>query len=279
MRQHSSQGHQSLEEMPSLQTLGGTTVRALSRDHHQGDFQVAETQELHALSPYPPRSTRGDERLLPEKHGLPLQDRQDRKCIILEAVVASIIVIGVVLGAVLGTQLSSRAHSSASTPTSSSMPTPTPTSSRTSSSLPSNTAVLRPSAKTIPIGSTFNVSITVGGNCTGSETCASPESGGYTAGVSQNLFGDGTDSQAWSCGTCWQLTTLWGVTSSSSIVVHVVKDCPATTGNDLCMMKTLDDENVHGMNVDVNLCPDSGAPQALLGSEQLGLGQATRVRC
>ncbi|ROW10143.1 hypothetical protein VMCG_01831 [Cytospora schulzeri] len=256
-----------LEEMPSLQTLEGTTISALSRDYQHGGYQAAYEQELHVLSQDHQTSAMEEKRVAPGKHEWMRQDRQGRKCIILEAVIASIVVIGIVLGAVLGTQLSSYTHHGASVPSPSAITSP------------SSTAGLTPSADTVPIGTTFNVSIAVGGICTGSQTCASPASGGYTAGVSQNLYGSGTDSQAWSCGTCWLLTTLWDVNNSSSIVVTVVTDCPATTGNDLCMMKTLDDENVHEMNVDVDLCPESGAPEALLGSEQLGLGKAMRVEC
>lgn len=179
---HGSQEHRRLEEMPSLQTLEGTTISALSRDyHHQGGYQEGQNQDTGIHEPQPHVPTRGDdEQLSSEKHGWMHQDRQDRKCIMLEAAVASMVVIGIVIGAVLGTQLSSHANSTnTSSPTTSSTP-----SSSSSSSSPSDTAVLTPSLATIPVGTTFNVSITVVENCTASETCASPVSGVYTAGVS-----------------------------------------------------------------------------------------------
>lgn len=300
---HGPQGHRGLEEMPSLQTLEGTTVSGLSRDYPYyqqgggGEHQPSqsEDQELHVLRPYPYHaSTSGtapeDDQQpvpVPEKHGWMHQDRQDRRCIILEAAAASLVVIGVVIGAVLGTQLSSRGSASSAHGSSVSTQTPSTAQATSSSSSPepSSTAVLTPSAESIPVGTTFNASITVGGNCTGSATCASSSpaasAGGYTASLSQNLYGGGgADGQAWSCGTCWQLTTLWDVTNSTTIVVTVVGDCPATAGNDLCMMKTLEDENVHGMNVNVDLCSDSGATEAMFGSDQgLALGYAVRVQC
>lgn len=193
-------------------------------------------------------------------------NRKDRKCLIAEALVGALIVIGIVLGAVLGTQLSRHDDTSRKI----------------------NSAIV-PTEETVPVGKRYNSSITIGGNnCSTSAACGGSLGGpnDYTVGVSQNLYGDGMSSSAWSCGTCWQLKVNKDgdglpVNLASAIVVVAVNNCPATPGNDNCIMKNLEDTNVHGTNVNFNLCPDSGPSLGLFGSltTQLGIGTAIRVEC
>ena len=112
--------------------------------------------------------------------------------------------------------------------------------------------------------------------------CTKP---GYTAAVSENLFGSlalGKDSPV--CGTCWRLDA--EVDSSDrilnkTIVVMVNNICPAQ-GNPLCSQPTLHDKNEWGAAVDFNLCSDSGAADELFGRGTgvgLAVGKATRVDC
>jgi len=110
---------------------------------------------------------------------------------------------------------------------------------------------------------------------------------GYSAAVSQNLFGVG-DQQGPGpgCGVCWKLT---GETDSSgntlsnagtSIIVMINNLCPADSNN-LCAQSSLTDTNKYGANVNFDLCSDSGASGAFFGSDGVGLalGSAVQVPC
>ncbi|KAL6240874.1 hypothetical protein RBB50_012289 [Rhinocladiella similis] len=110
---------------------------------------------------------------------------------------------------------------------------------------------------------------------------------GFSAAVSQNVFGVGPGAGAGpACGTCWKLV---GETDSSgnklsnagtSIVVMVNNLCPAD-GNPLCSQNGLSGTNQYGANVNFDLCSDSGAQEAFFGNSGVGLaiGSATQVDC
>jgi len=116
--------------------------------------------------------------------------------------------------------------------------------------------------------------------------CGFYASPGYTAAVSQNLFGVGPGYSAGpACGTCW---VLHPVTDSSgnqlhganSIVVKVTNLCPAQ-GNSLCAQQGLTGTNMYGANVNFVLCMNDGAAAALFGTSGVGLavGTVTEVSC
>ena len=81
-------------------------------------------------------------------------------------------------------------------------------------------------------------------NCvTSSNACGVPGTGGYTAAVSQNLFGVAGGAGAGpACGGCWSLTTDGG----KNLVVKVNNLCPIQ-GNSLCSMQTLGNVNQLGI--------------------------------
>ncbi|KYG46753.1 glycoside hydrolase family 45 protein [Acidomyces richmondensis BFW] len=114
-------------------------------------------------------------------------------------------------------------------------------------------------------------------NCnTASTACGFYTSPGYSAAVSQNLYGAGPGQGAGpACGTCWRLTIETdssGNTVSNagnSIVVKVTNLCPAD-GNPLCAQATLSDTNQYGANVNFD-----SASAALFGSDGVGLGVGT----
>ena len=166
---------------------------------------------------------------------------------------------------------------------------------------PSTTASSKPSTSTTPantgsIGATYKTSITFygagdtfgSGNCnTNTAACFFYTKPGFSAAVSQNVYGAGPgQGQGPACGTCWRIT---GQTDSSgnklsnagnSIVVMVNNLCPRD-GNPLCSQGSLTDTNQYGANVNFDLCRDSGAASALFGNSGVGLalGTATQVDC
>ncbi|KIW61131.1 hypothetical protein PV05_01289 [Exophiala xenobiotica] len=125
-------------------------------------------------------------------------------------------------------------------------------------------------------------------NCnTNTAACGFYTYPGFSAAVSQNVFGVGPGAGAGpACGTCWKLV---GETDSSgnklsnagtSIVVMVNNLCPAS-GNPLCAQNGLSGTNQYGANVNFDLCSDSGAQAAFFGNSGVGLalGSATQVDC
>ena len=125
-------------------------------------------------------------------------------------------------------------------------------------------------------------------NCnTNTAACFFYTQPGFSAAVSQNLYGAGPgQGQGPGCGTCWKLT---GQTDSSgnklsnagtSIVVMINNLCPADS-NPLCSQQGLTGTNQYGANVNFDLCSDSGASAAFFGSSGVGLavGTATQVDC
>lgn len=184
--------------------------------------------------------------------------------------------------------------------------TPTPTSSPVvepvSSAAPTTvTSVSKPATSTSPAsggssGLTYKASFTHYGagdsfgspNCnTNTAACFFYTSPGFSAAVSQNLYGAGPgQGQGPACGTCWKLV---GQTDSSgnnlsnagtSIVVMINNLCPAD-GNPLCSQTGLTGTNQYGANVNFDLCSDSGASDAFFGNSGVGLavGTATQVDC
>ncbi|KAI9737161.1 MAG: hypothetical protein M1834_000754 [Cirrosporium novae-zelandiae] len=125
------------------------------------------------------------------------------------------------------------------------------------------------------------------GNCNvNTAACGFYTDPGYSAAVSQNLYGVGGGEGAGpACGTCWKLV---GETDSSgntlsnaptSIVIKVNNLCPAD-GNTICSMSSLSDTNSYGANVNFDLCMDSGASDAFFPSGVgLAVGNATKVDC
>lgn len=161
-------------------------------------------------------------------------------------------------------------------------PTPVAASSRGSSK-----AAIGPTYKTTVTfygaGDTFG-----SGNCnTNTAACFFYTKPGFSAAVSQNLYGAGPGAgQGPACGTCWKIT---GQTDSSgnalsnagnSIVVMVNNLCPAN-GNPLCSQNGLSGTNQYGANVNFDLCRDSGAADAFFGNSGVGLaiGTAQQVDC
>lgn len=126
------------------------------------------------------------------------------------------------------------------------------------------------------------------GNCqTATAACGFYTSPGFSAAVSQNLYGAKAGQGAGpACGTCWNLTLIsnsQGVKTSNtgnSIVVKVNNLCPVE-GNPLCSQPTLGSMNSLGANVNFDTCIDSGASDALFGDSGTGLGTgfAQEVDC
>lgn len=179
-----------------------------------------------------------------------------------------------------------------------SVPTTVSTSSRTSTtpttSTQSATSSSNPSSG--PYGPIYKSSMTHYGagdtfgspNCnTNTAACGFYTYPGYSAAVSQNLYGAGPGAGAGpACGTCWLLT---GQTDSNgnklsnagtSIVVMVNNLCPAQ-GNPLCAQNGLSGTNQYGANVNFDLCSDSGAQAAFFGNDGVGLavGTAQQISC
>ncbi|ETI26614.1 hypothetical protein G647_10375 [Cladophialophora carrionii CBS 160.54] len=165
---------------------------------------------------------------------------------------------------------------------------------------PASTATsAKPSQPTSPSsggGLTYKASFTHYGagdsfgspNCnTNTAACFFYTQPGFSAAVSQNLYGAGPgQGQGPACGTCWKLV---GQTDSSgnklsnagtSIVVMINNLCPAN-GNPLCSQNGLSGTNQYGANVNFDLCSDSGASAAFFGNSGVGLavGTATQVDC
>jgi len=125
------------------------------------------------------------------------------------------------------------------------------------------------------------------GNCNVATTaCGFFTSPGYSAAVSQNLYGAGPRQGAGpACGGCWQIS---GQTDSSgqplsspqTIVIKVTNLCPAD-GNPLCSQPSLASANQYGAQINFDLCIDSGAAGAFLSPSgvDLAVGMATQVDC
>ncbi|EXJ59873.1 hypothetical protein A1O7_04020 [Cladophialophora yegresii CBS 114405] len=165
---------------------------------------------------------------------------------------------------------------------------------------PANTVTsAKPSQPTSPSsggGLTYKASFTHYGagdtfgspNCnTNTAACSFYTKPGFSAAVSQNLYGAGPgQGQGPACGTCWKLV---GQTDSSgnklsnagtSVVVMINNLCPAN-GNPLCSQNGLSGTNQYGANINFDLCSDSGASAAFFGNSGVGLavGTATQVDC
>ncbi|KAJ9611647.1 hypothetical protein H2200_004831 [Cladophialophora chaetospira] len=176
-----------------------------------------------------------------------------------------------------------------------------PSATKPASSAPprSTTTSSKPAQSTTPAsggGLTYKASFTHYGagdsfgspNCnTNTAACFFYTQPGFSAAVSQNLYGAGPgQGQGPACGTCWKLT---GQTDSSgnklsnagtSVVVMINNLCPAD-GNPLCSQQGLTGTNQYGANVNFDLCSDSGASAAFFGNSGVGLaiGTATQVDC
>ncbi|KAI9810902.1 MAG: hypothetical protein M1827_005761 [Pycnora praestabilis] len=129
------------------------------------------------------------------------------------------------------------------------------------------------------------------GNCnTATAACSFYTSPGYSAAVSQNLFGVGPGAGAGgACGTCYRLTGETDETGAAltngfpSIVVMINNLCPGS-GNPLCSQSSLTDINQYGANVNFDLCQNSGAADAFFpgganGAVGMALGIAQEVPC
>ncbi len=113
-------------------------------------------------------------------------------------------------------------------------------------------------------------------NCANNGGACGLRVSGYSAAVSQNLFGVGGGQGAGpACGTCWQIKS-----GSHSIKVKVNNLCPAGAQNPLCSQNGLSGTNSLGAHVHFDLCSDSGASAAFFGNGPgLLLGTATKVGC
>ncbi|KAI6797969.1 hypothetical protein KC360_g6339 [Hortaea werneckii] len=125
-------------------------------------------------------------------------------------------------------------------------------------------------------------------NCnTNTAACFFYTQPGFSAAVSQNLYGAGPgEGKGPACGTCWRLTIQTDSSgrrlnnAGNSIVVKVNNLCPKQ-GNPLCSQNGLSGTNQYGANVNFDTCIDSGASAALFQNSGvgLGLGTATQVDC
>ncbi|KAF2086605.1 glycoside hydrolase family 45 protein [Saccharata proteae CBS 121410] len=126
------------------------------------------------------------------------------------------------------------------------------------------------------------------GTCnTNTAACGFYTNPGYSAAVSQNLYGVGPGAGAGpACGACYKLTAETDSSGNklsnagNSIVVMVNNLCPAD-GNTLCSQSSTSSTNQYGANVNFDLCMDDGASDALFGDSGVGLavGSATEVDC
>ncbi|KAK7516538.1 hypothetical protein IWX49DRAFT_570454 [Phyllosticta citricarpa] len=126
------------------------------------------------------------------------------------------------------------------------------------------------------------------GNCVKKQACGTYASAGFSAAVSQNIYGVGAGQGTGpACGTCWNVTAeqdssknpLPGGPKTITIVVDNL--CPPG-GNPICAMPDLKSTNQYGANANFDLCQDSGAQEAIFGSGGnigLGIGFAERVDC
>ncbi|MCJ1458993.1 hypothetical protein MMC28_009370 [Mycoblastus sanguinarius] len=121
-------------------------------------------------------------------------------------------------------------------------------------------------------GGSYTASFTQYTNCKTPALACGYYNDGYTAAVSQALFGVGPGAGPGpACGTCWKLSST--TSGTNSIVVKVNNLCP-DDGNPLC---------AQALDTDVNfdLCADTGTGSALFGSsgtEQVN-GTAVSVDC
>ncbi|KAK5113119.1 hypothetical protein LTR62_003698 [Meristemomyces frigidus] len=122
-------------------------------------------------------------------------------------------------------------------------------------------------------------------NCnTDTAACGFYTSPGYSAAISQNVFGVGPGAGAGpACNTCYRLTIETDSSGNrvsnagNSIVVKINNLCPAN-GNPLCAQNGLSGTNQYGANVNFDTCKDSGASAALFGNSGVGLGIGTAVQ-
>ncbi|KAB2575840.1 putative endoglucanase v-like protein [Lasiodiplodia theobromae] len=118
------------------------------------------------------------------------------------------------------------------------------------------------------------------GNCVKTGACGFYFNPGYSAAVSQNLYGAGPGEGAGpACGKCYALTAEKDSTGNTlsgtkTVVVRVDNLCPAS-GNNVCSMGSLSETNSYGANVNFDLCIDSGANTAVFGGNDIGLAQGT----
>lgn len=104
-------------------------------------------------------------------------------------------------------------------------------------------------------------------------SCAWYSSSGYNAAISQAVYGGGPGSgPSGACGVCWRLTPEYA--GASPIVVKVNNLCPNDPQNPLCAQP-------EDVDINFDLCQDSGAAAALFGSSgtQQVNGTAAIVHC
>lgn len=128
-------------------------------------------------------------------------------------------------------------------------------------------------------------------NCnTNTAACGFYSYPGYSTAVSQNLYGAGPGQCAGpECGKCLKVNVYYDMNGNpiqnldgagSDVVLLVNNLCPAE-GNPLCAQPNLQSTNQYGGTIDVNVCSDSGARQAIFGNSGTGLalGTAEEVDC
>ncbi|KAL9612356.1 MAG: hypothetical protein Q9167_003043 [Letrouitia subvulpina] len=131
------------------------------------------------------------------------------------------------------------------------------------------------------------------GNCvTNTNACGKNPRSGFTAAASEFLYFSGADGTGpynegqpgAICGTCWALKGTQRAAAGRSTVVLIDNDCgrgPNTKGKDCnCCQSSFTDLNSANAQVVIDLCTDSGASVALLGSDMAeGGGSAQQVSC
>lgn len=131
------------------------------------------------------------------------------------------------------------------------------------------------------------------GNCvSNTNACGKNPQSGFTAAASDFLYVSGADGTGPSnaggpgaaCGTCWQLTGTQRSAAGRSTVVYIDNACgrpPNSRGKDCnCCQSSFNDLNSANAQIVIDLCTDSGASVALLGSDMAeGGGSAQQVSC
>ena len=134
------------------------------------------------------------------------------------------------------------------------------------------------------------------GDQNGSPSCKNPPAGqalacgasssgisGYTAAISQNVYGVGPGAGAGpACGECWTLSidedANGNPITSKTVNITVNNLCPASGNEEWCDIPA-GGTNQHGGQVHFDLCSDTGASNAFFTSVGAGKGTATQIQC
>ncbi|KAI9836132.1 MAG: hypothetical protein M1838_005140, partial [Thelocarpon superellum] len=159
----------------------------------------------------------------------------------------------------------------------------------TASTAPSTAPITEPSAQPISAPNAgdsgnssrvYKATFTEYSGCGANTTCAFTTSPGYSAAISQFLYG-GTSGKGPECGTCWKLTADTDSSENAfgkTMAVMISGECPAE-GNPSCAQ--IDGSvNAQGGKVNFDLCSDSGSARVFFpNGGGLGIGTGEEVDC